>query len=66
MKRSGREVQVSQIRKTWRDMVFETDYHGTTGLAMGIAAIDTALWDCLGSWGALLAVGVLPQSRMAC
>ncbi|MGI6455351.1 MAG: mandelate racemase/muconate lactonizing enzyme family protein [bacterium] len=40
---------LSQIRKTWQDMVFETDYHGTTGLAtLGIAAIDTALWDCLG------------------
>ena len=24
---------LSQIRKTWQDMVFETDYHGTTGLA---------------------------------
>lgn len=40
---------LSQIRKTYENMVFETDYHGTTGLAtLGIAAIDTALWDCLG------------------
>lgn len=40
---------LSHIRKTYEDMVFETDYHGTTGLAtLGIAAIDTALWDCLG------------------
>ncbi len=30
-------------------MLAETEYHGAQGLAMfGIAAIDTALWDCLG------------------
>lgn len=30
-------------------MLAETEYHGSQGLAMfGIAAIDTALWDCLG------------------
>lgn len=40
---------LSQIRKTYERLVFETDYHGTSGLAtIGIAALDTALWDCLG------------------
>lgn len=40
---------LSQIRKTYESMVYETNYHGTTGLAtLGIAAVDTALWDCLG------------------
>jgi L-alanine-DL-glutamate epimerase-like enolase superfamily enzyme len=30
-------------------MLRETEYHGAFGLAMfGIAALDTALWDCLG------------------
>jgi L-alanine-DL-glutamate epimerase-like enolase superfamily enzyme len=30
-------------------MLRETEYHGSFGLAMfGIAAVDTALWDCLG------------------
>ncbi|NKB69075.1 MAG: mandelate racemase/muconate lactonizing enzyme family protein [Candidatus Latescibacteria bacterium] len=30
-------------------MLRETEYHGSAGLAMfGIAAVDTALWDCLG------------------
>ena len=44
-----KDSQLSQIRKTYERMVYETDYHGTTGLAtLGIAAIDTALWDCLG------------------
>ena len=42
-------TNLSQIRKTYRDMVYHTDYHGTSGLAtLAIAAIDTALWDCLG------------------
>jgi L-alanine-DL-glutamate epimerase-like enolase superfamily enzyme len=42
-------ARLTQIRKTYEKMVYETDYHGTTGLAtLGIAAIDTALWDCLG------------------
>ncbi len=41
--------RLSQIRMTYQNMVAETDYHGTQGLAtLGIAAIDTALWDCLG------------------
>jgi L-alanine-DL-glutamate epimerase-like enolase superfamily enzyme len=42
-------TNLSDIRKNYEKMVFETDYHGTTGLAtFGIAAIDTASWDCLG------------------
>jgi L-alanine-DL-glutamate epimerase-like enolase superfamily enzyme len=37
------------VRQTHRDMLRETEYHGSFGLTMfGIAAIDTALWDCLG------------------
>jgi L-alanine-DL-glutamate epimerase-like enolase superfamily enzyme len=37
------------VRGTHREMLTETEYHGSAGLAMfGIAAIDTALWDCLG------------------
>jgi L-alanine-DL-glutamate epimerase-like enolase superfamily enzyme len=36
-------------RATHVAMVRETEYHGTAGLAsFGIAAIDTALWDCQG------------------
>ncbi|HLK61454.1 MAG TPA: mandelate racemase/muconate lactonizing enzyme family protein, partial [Chthonomonadaceae bacterium] len=37
------------VRQTYEAMLRETEYHGTFGLAMfGVAAIDTALWDCLG------------------
>lgn len=37
------------VRKLHEDMLRETEYHGAMGLTMfGIAAIDTALWDCLG------------------
>jgi len=37
------------VRETHATMLRETEYHGSFGLAMfGIAAIDTALWDCLG------------------
>jgi L-alanine-DL-glutamate epimerase-like enolase superfamily enzyme len=37
------------VRATHAAMSRETEYHGTFGLAMfGIAAIDTALWDCQG------------------
>lgn len=44
-----RGSRLSQIRQTYERMVRETDYHGTQGLAtFGIAALDTALWDCLG------------------
>ncbi|MBT6144056.1 MAG: mandelate racemase/muconate lactonizing enzyme family protein [Gemmatimonadetes bacterium] len=40
---------VRYVRGTHGAMLRETEYHGSTGLAMfGIAAIDTALWDCLG------------------
>ncbi len=51
------------VRRTHEAMLAETEYHGSTGLAMfGIAALDTALWDCLGKslgcpcwqmWGAV-------------
>lgn len=37
------------VTATHEAMVRETEYHGTAGLAtFGIAAIDTALWDCQG------------------
>lgn len=37
------------IRAIHEAMLRETEYHGSSGLSMfGIAAIDTALWDCLG------------------
>ncbi len=37
------------VRRTHEALLRETEYHGSFGLAMfGIAAIDTALWDCLG------------------
>jgi L-alanine-DL-glutamate epimerase-like enolase superfamily enzyme len=51
------------VRQTHAEMLRETEYHGSFGLAtFGIAAIDTALWDCLGKslgvpcwqlWGAV-------------
>jgi L-alanine-DL-glutamate epimerase-like enolase superfamily enzyme len=51
------------VRKTHAEMLRETEYHGSSGLAtFGIAALDTALWDCLGKslgvpcwqlWGAV-------------
>ena len=37
------------VRATHEAMLRETEYHGSFGLAtFGIAALDTALWDCLG------------------
>ena len=37
------------VRQTHGAMMRETEYHGSFGLAMfGIAALDIALWDCLG------------------
>lgn len=37
------------VRGTHEAMLRETEYHGSFGITMfGIAAIDTALWDCLG------------------
>ena len=37
------------VRGLHQSMLAETEYHGSQGLAMfGIAAVDTALWDCLG------------------
>ncbi len=51
------------VRGTHQSMLRQTEYHGAHGLAMfGIAALDTALWDCLGKslgvpcwslWGAV-------------
>jgi L-alanine-DL-glutamate epimerase-like enolase superfamily enzyme len=51
------------VRATHAAMLRETEYHGGFGLAMfGIAALDTALWDCQGKalgvpcwqlWGAV-------------
>jgi L-alanine-DL-glutamate epimerase-like enolase superfamily enzyme len=39
----------SFVRGIHEAMLRETEYHGSFGLAMfGIAAVDTALWDCLG------------------
>ena len=53
----------AKVRQTHQAMLRETEYHGSFGLAMfGIAALDTALWDCLGKsfgvpcrhlWGAV-------------
>jgi L-alanine-DL-glutamate epimerase-like enolase superfamily enzyme len=43
----GRDPRL--VRQLHVDMRRETEYHGTQGLAtVGIAAVDTALWDCLG------------------
>jgi len=40
---------LTDIRALYESMLSETEYHGAFGLSMfGIAAIDTALWDCLG------------------
>jgi L-alanine-DL-glutamate epimerase-like enolase superfamily enzyme len=37
------------VRGLHQAMLQETEYHGSSGLAMfGIAAVDIALWDCLG------------------
>src|SRR5690242_18070549 len=51
------------VRATHEAMLRETEYHGSSGLTMfGIAALDTALWDCVGKkhgvpcrqlWGAV-------------
>lgn len=42
-------TEVEFVRGTHAAMLRETEYHGSFGLAMfGIAAVDTALWDCLG------------------
>ncbi len=39
----------ANVRATYEAMLRETEYHGSGGLTMfGIAALDTALWDCLG------------------
>ena len=40
---------LTDMRTLYESMLRETEYHGAFGLTMfGIAAIDTALWDCLG------------------
>ncbi len=37
------------VRHTHQELLRDTEYHGSFGLAMfGIAALDIALWDCLG------------------
>lgn len=37
------------IRRTYQNMLRETEYHGSSGITMfAVSAIDTALWDCLG------------------
>ena len=37
------------VRRTHAELLRETEYHGYRGLTMfGVAALDTALWDCLG------------------
>jgi L-alanine-DL-glutamate epimerase-like enolase superfamily enzyme len=53
----------ADVAATRAAMLRETEYHGSTGLTMfGIAALDTALWDCHGKalgvpcrslWGAV-------------
>ncbi len=44
---AGTEVEF--VRRTHQAMLRETEYYGSFGLAMfAIAAVDTALWDCLG------------------
>jgi len=41
--------ELTLIRGLHQAMLRETEYHGSAGMAMfGIAALDTALWDCLG------------------
>jgi L-alanine-DL-glutamate epimerase-like enolase superfamily enzyme len=57
------DKEPSYVRGLHGEMLRETEYHGSHGLAMfGIAALDTALWDCLGKahgvpcwqlWGAV-------------
>ncbi len=43
------QTELGFIRGTYEAMIKETDYLSSKGFArMGIAAIDTALWDCLG------------------
>lgn len=40
---------LAYIRGIHQEMLRETEYHSSSGLTMfGIAALDTALWDCLG------------------
>ncbi len=40
---------LAAIRHIYAEMLRETEYHGSFGLTMfAIAALDTALWDCLG------------------
>ncbi len=47
-------LEPSNVKAAHQAMLKELEYHGATGLGMfGIAAIDTALWDC---WGRILGV----------
>jgi len=42
-------AEVAQVRGIHQAMLRETEYHGSSGLVtFGIAAVDSALWDCLG------------------
>jgi L-alanine-DL-glutamate epimerase-like enolase superfamily enzyme len=42
-------AEVTEVRGIHQAMLRETEYHGSSGLVrFGIAALDTALWDCLG------------------
>ena len=54
---------LAYVRHIHEEMLRETEYHSSSGLVMfGIAALDTALWDCVGQargvpcwqlWGAV-------------
>jgi len=42
-------VSPADVRRVREDLLAELDYQGGRGLSLfGVAAIDTALWDCLG------------------
>ena len=42
-------ADVARVRGIHDALLRETEYHGSSGLAMfGISVLDTALWDCLG------------------
>ncbi|MDF1515924.1 MAG: mandelate racemase/muconate lactonizing enzyme family protein, partial [Anaerolineae bacterium] len=44
----------ADVRAIHAEMLRELEYHGAFGLAMfGVAAVDTALWDC---WGKILGI----------
>jgi L-alanine-DL-glutamate epimerase-like enolase superfamily enzyme len=42
-------AELAEVRGVHQAMLRETEYHGSAGLTMfGLAAVDSALWDCLG------------------